>query len=92
MLADVVHLVGTGERAQPTPLWTREEELRKKLTAMLATSPVMVLFDNVNHAVDSASLAALLASETWSDRLLGHSNQLVLPNRAEWVATANNRY
>lgn len=90
LLADVVHLVATGERAQPTPLSTREEELRKKLTAMLATSPVMVLFDNVNHAVDSASLAALLASETWSDRLLGQSKQLVLPNRAQWMATANN--
>ena len=30
LLADVVQLVATGERAQPTPLSTREEELRKK--------------------------------------------------------------
>lgn len=90
LLADVVQLVATGERAQPTPLSTRDEELRKKLTALLASSPVLVLFDNVNHAIDSASLAALLASETWSDRLLGQSRQLTLPNRVQWLATANN--
>ncbi len=90
LLADIVHLVATGKRAHPTPLPTREEELRKKLTALLLTAPTLVLFDNVNHPIDSASLAAVLSSQSWSDRLLGQSRQLWLPNRVMWIATANN--
>ncbi len=90
LLADVVSVVATGRRSQPTPLPLREEELRKKLTAVLLGAPNLVLFDNVNHAIDSASLAAILASVRWNDRLLGQSKQLSMPNRAIWIATANN--
>lgn len=90
LLADVAHALATGLPADPTSLPTREEEVRKKLTAILLGSPAMVLLDNVNHTVDSPSLAALLTKDRWSDRLLGQSAVVHLPNRAMWVATANN--
>ncbi|MEQ1569576.1 MAG: hypothetical protein ABMA64_28320 [Myxococcota bacterium] len=90
LLADVAHLLATGTPADPTPLPTREEEVRKKLTALLLASPTLVLLDNVNHTLDSPSLAAALTKDRWSDRLLGQSAVVHLPNRAIWVATANN--
>jgi len=90
LLADAISIVATGRRSRPTPLSTREEELRKKLTAVLITAPSIILFDNVNHTIDSASLAAVVAAEQWNDRLLGKSKQLSLPNKAMWIVTANN--
>ena len=90
LLADVAHALATGVPADPTPLPTREEEVRKKITAILLGSPSMVLLDNVNHTLDSPSLAAALTKDRWSDRLLGQSAVVSLPNRAVWIATANN--
>ncbi len=90
LLADVAHALASGVPADPTPLPTREEEVRKKITAILIGAPSMVLLDNVNHTLDSPSLAAALTKDRWSDRLLGQSAVVSLPNRAVWVATANN--
>lgn len=90
LLADVVHLVATGSLAQPMTLPTAEEEVRKKITASLQTAPIIVLLDNIGHVLDSASLAAVLTCETWSDRFLGQTRMVTVPNRALWLATANN--
>ncbi len=90
LLADVVHLVATGHPVDPTTLPAREEETRKKLTALLMGAPTMVLLDNVDRSLDSAALASALTKERWADRLLGSSTVVRLPNRAVWVATANN--
>ena len=90
LLADVVHLVATGQPVEPTPLPRREEEVRKKITSVLLGSPAIVLLDNINHGIDSPSLAAVLTKDRWSDRVLGQSRMVRLPNRAMWLATANN--
>ncbi len=90
LLADVVHLVATGCPADPTPLPRREEEVRKKITSTLLGNPALVLLDNINHGIDSSSLAAALTKDRWSDRLLGQSRMVPMPNRAVWLATANN--
>ena len=90
LLAEVLHLVATGASARPTPLPVHEDELRKKLTSELLGGPTLVLLDNVSQRLDSASLAAVLTASTWSDRLLGASKMVTLPNRAIWMATGNN--
>lgn len=86
----MITLLATGSPAQPTPLPRSEEEVRKKITATLLTSPQVVLLDNLGHALDSSSIAALLTCEVWSDRILGQSRMVRVPNRALWIATANN--
>ena len=90
LLADAVSTVTTGASAQPMTLPTAEEEVRKKITATLLAAPAVVLLDNVGHVLDSASIAAVLTCESWSDRMLGQSRMVTLPNRALWIATANN--
>lgn len=90
LLADVAHVLATGRSVDPTTLPSREEEVRKKLTAILLAGPPVVLLDNIDRTLDSASLAAVLTRDRWSDRLLGQSAVVSLPNRAVWVATANN--
>ncbi len=74
--------------------WVQDDaELRKSITATLKTSsdPVVV-FDNVGEfdQVDQPTLAKLLTSASWSDRELGSSNQIGVPNDRLWLVTGNN--
>ena len=67
-----------------------EDEWRKRITARLIQAPACILIDNVRSRLDSAALSAALTSETWEDRILGHSRTVALPVNCTWLATANN--
>jgi hypothetical protein len=70
-----------------------DQEMRKAITTVLQTGPSVVLLDNVRGVLDSPSLDRVLTEPTWEDRRLGSSDSsaaLRLPNRALWLATANN--
>ena len=90
LFADVVAIIATGSPARRSALPHNEEEIRKKLTAALMDSPGLVLIDNLKHPLDSESMASVLTSEVWSDRLLGQTRMVHLPNRALWMSTGNN--
>lgn len=66
------------------------EEWRKRITAQLIEGAGLVLIDNVKRRLDSGELAAVLTSEKWTDRILGKSETIHVPNRAVWIATGNN--
>jgi hypothetical protein len=53
----------------------RDEELRKKITATLIDGRNHVLFDNIIGNFDSQTLAPLMTSGWWSDRILGKSQE-----------------
>lgn len=90
LLAQVIHIVTLGEPAAPTTLPRREEEMRKKITAMLLRGIPVVLLDNVLVGLASESLAAALTASVWRDRVLGGSEIVELANRPVWLLTANN--
>ncbi|GJM44998.1 MAG: hypothetical protein DHS20C21_18400 [Gemmatimonadota bacterium] len=92
LLADVISLVATGLNARITTLPESSEEFRKKLTSELMRAPEIITWDNAPQSgvVDNADLAAALTSTTWSDRVLGHSRIISVPNMACWLLTANN--
>jgi len=89
LLADIVHLIFDGTTCPVSTISTDESEMRKKLTAMLIKGFAVILLDNVN-AVDSAQIAAAVTAVRWSDRLLGKSRLLDLPNQTVWMLTGNN--
>ena len=68
----------------------REEELKKSISSLLMSSPTFVIFDNVSRTIRSQSLASVLTNPLWSDRLLGSTKMLRLPNLATWIVTGNN--
>lgn len=73
------------------PPSTNEEETRKRLMATVMTLPDAVLVDNIAETLDSASFSALLtAYPSWSDRVLGKSENRSIPITATWMATGNN--
>jgi hypothetical protein len=67
-----------------------DEETRKRLFAVLREGQRVVLWDNVREPLGSASLDAFLTAPTFSDRVLGSSETITLPNRALFIATGNN--
>jgi hypothetical protein len=90
LFADVVSLIAEGHACQATTITRDETETRKKLTALLLRGGAVILIDNVREALDSDQLASALTAEIWSDRLLGQTKMIDLPNRTTWLVTANN--
>jgi hypothetical protein len=78
---------------QGLPIMTpcvKEEEWRKSILSTLLGAPTHILIDNA-RILDSASLDAVLtAPNTWTDRILGGSENATVPVRCVWVATSNN--
>jgi len=90
LLAEIIALLCTGRTADVTTFDKQESETRKKITAILSTAPHIVLIDNLRKGLLSSQIAAAITAEIWSDRILQVSKMIRLPNRAMWIATANN--
>lgn len=89
LLANSLLIPGCG-LVPVTPATRDDEEWRKRLTASLLRGERAVIFDNLNHKLESGALAAALTTGSWRDRILGESREVVLPVRNAWVATGNN--
>ena len=90
LLCEILALLATGHPAAMTTAPASEDEMRKRITAMLLAGTEFVFIDNVVGQLRSESLAAAITATSWKDRLLGRSEMLELPQRAIWVATGNN--
>ncbi|GKQ37380.1 bifunctional DNA primase/polymerase [Streptomyces sp. A012304] len=76
-----------------TPWPENDAELRKSITAKLwdCGDPVIAMDNLPNGSViRSAILSSLLTSAKWSDRLLGSTTSITMPNDRLWVLTGNN--
>lgn len=90
LLCEILALLATGHPAAMTTVPASEDEMRKRITAMLLAGSEFVFIDNIVGQLRSESLAAAITATSWKDRLLGRSEMLELPQRAIWVATGNN--
>lgn len=90
LLSDLISIVATGRACEPTTISRDEDETRKKLTAILLRGPAIILLDNLRGGLDSSQLASTITADPWTDRFLGQTKMISLPNRATWLATGNN--
>lgn len=76
-----------------TPWPENDAELRKAITAKLwdCGDPVIAM-DNLpnGHIIKSPILSSLVTQANWSDRLLGSTSSVTIPNDRLWVLTGNN--
>lgn len=68
----------------------RGEEQDKSLLAALMEAKPSCVFDNLMHHWQSPTLAAILTSPTYSDRILGQSASASVSTRCLFIATGNN--
>lgn len=90
LLARCIGTLATGTDPAILPPTDTDEETRKRLFAVLREGQRVVLWDNVREPLGSAALDAFLTAPTFSDRILGSSETMTLPNRAMFIATGNN--
>lgn len=90
LLAKLVSVVATGAPAIVTPLAKNEAEIKKAVTATLASGAPLTLFDNVSGYLDSPTLAAVLSATVWRDRILGGSTTATIPITTQTIFTGNN--
>ena len=67
-----------------------DDEMRKRFTALLIQGAASVNLDNWTSTVGGNALNAFLTAEIWSDRVLGKSQSVSLPNRVTLACTGNN--
>jgi len=90
LLCELVALVFTGMPAGMIGGFRNDEEWRKNITTMLQKGHQIVIVDNIDGTLSAPSLATLLTSRLWRDRLLGHNEEVFLPNASCWFANGNN--
>lgn len=67
-----------------------DEETRKRLFTALAGGARSLIWDNIVGVFDSASMAAVITSPVMTDRILGKSEAVSVPNKAMLILTGNN--
>ena len=91
LFASIVAEKSSGAAAALRPAPVRDdEEWRKTLTATIQAGHSFTIFDNVDHVLDSPSLALALTASTWTDRVLGRTELVTFPQRTLFVVTGNN--
>jgi hypothetical protein len=90
LLAKLAGIIADGRSPGMMSLSRQDEEVRKVLTAALQNGDGMIVFDNVDTEIRSAALDRFLTSTQWSDRLLGKSQMVSLPNLTVPIITTNN--
>ena len=92
LLCNLVGLLVTGEDCSARTLPDSEDEIRKMLTAELSTARSIILLDNANdqQTLSSPALASVLTASSWTDRVLGRTQMVTVPNKAMWMLTGTN--
>jgi DNA primase catalytic core len=92
LLCNLISILLTGAECATCTLPESDEEIRKMLTSELLMARPLVLLDNAKDmkAISSPALAAVLTSRSWTDRILGRSEMVTVPNKATWMLTGNN--
>ncbi len=90
-LADLIRIVALGELTGTISFDADEGEARKLFTSLLRAGAPVIFLDNVRSGIRSAVLAAILTADVWRDRMLGSNTVVQFPNRAVWLASANNQ-
>lgn len=93
LLIEICNIIVRGRDAAIMPAvsgGSAEEEMRKRITALLLQGATSVNLDNWETPIGGEALNGLLTANEWSDRVLGKSEAVKLPNRVTWAATGNN--
>ena len=91
-LARRLHLILTGRDLPVVTFPPNADEARKTLLALLLRSPALICFDNIPDGLNfrDASLAAVMTSPVWEQRILGVSEPVQVQTNTLFMVTGNN--
>jgi hypothetical protein len=89
LIMEIISIIAIGEVAEMKSPPSTEDEWRKVITSALRGGSNLMFLDNIETTLRSPSLARVLTSSIWSDRYLGKSEILSLPQRSCWYANGN---
>jgi hypothetical protein len=91
LLVEVNAIILSGSTApmKPAPAGS-DDEWRKTLTAVIHEGKGLTVFDNLDVVLNSGALALAVTCETWTDRILGRTQILTLPQSTVFIVTGNN--
>lgn len=92
LLAKCIGAIGSGKKCEvfPHTAGRDDEEIRKRVLTILMSAPDVVIWDNIIGTFNSAALAGLFTARDYVDRLLGKSENRIVPNISTWIFTGNN--
>jgi hypothetical protein len=90
MLVDLTSVIATGREAAVIAQGKSEEELEKRLGALLLAGDPVIAIDNCEAPLSSEFLCSMLTQQAVRPRILGRSEAPVLPASAMVTATGNN--
>jgi hypothetical protein len=90
MLAKLGGIIADGRSPGMATLSRNDEENRKMITSALQEGAGVLVFDNVTGEIESPTMDRFLTSEVWTDRILGKTQMVTLPNLTVSILTANN--
>jgi hypothetical protein len=92
LLASSVGALATGDHPTvwPHTAGRDDEETRKRLFVALRNGTRALVWDNVVGTFNSAAMSTALTSSNLTDRVLGKSESVCVPNRAIIILTGNN--
>jgi len=90
LLLEIANLIVRARDAAIMPPVSSDEEMRKRITALLMQGVTSVNMDNWATPVGGEAINAFLTARVWTDRVLGASKTVMLPNQVTWSATGNN--
>ena len=90
LLTEVISVIATGRTAPIMTALDTDEAWRKHITSLLLRGQTIVVIDNLEGTLYTPTLAAVLTSRTWEDRMLGSLRMVILPNNIIILATGNN--
>ena len=90
LLVDVFSTITTGRPGGMTPYPCTDEEMEKQIGASLMGGRPIICFDNLEGVLRSPALALALTAKDFDKRILGFSENMMVPNNATWLVTGNN--
>ncbi len=90
LLVDVFSTITMGRPGAMMPYPTDEAEMQKRILSSLIEGRPVICFDNLEGVLKSPALALALTAKEYQDRILGVSENIIVPNNAAWLVTGNN--
>ncbi len=91
LVVHVASIVATGRPAPAMTLCRDDDELKKKIFALLLEASPIVLLDNVDRPLGGETLDSAITEPVFKDRILGVSgNAAVTTQGTTWYASGNN--